>query len=196
MSALALQPIDQPTSSQKGADQQQLVVASGTSVEAANRSVVLSETEEQLEMLELDTQHDQKKKSDACADEGEEIKKFFKLAELGGAAKMRAMLKGPNANVLLSAKVNGVTALSVAAQEGNAKVVELLNEKGAMDVKSPAVTFGGGNDNTFWLHVATVVISASFAPTWGIVVVVATNLLQDAPVVHQDIVVQRNRDVW
>uniref|UniRef100_A0A183CQ51 ANK_REP_REGION domain-containing protein n=1 Tax=Globodera pallida TaxID=36090 RepID=A0A183CQ51_GLOPA len=136
-----LQPIDQPTASHKGADQQQLVVASGTSVEAANRSVVLSETEEPIEMLELDTQHDQKKKSDACADEGEEVKLFFKLAELGGAAKMRAMLKGPNANVLLSAKVNGVTALSVAAQEGNAKVVELLKEKGAMDEKGPAVKF-------------------------------------------------------
>uniref|UniRef100_A0A183CMT9 ANK_REP_REGION domain-containing protein n=1 Tax=Globodera pallida TaxID=36090 RepID=A0A183CMT9_GLOPA len=140
MSASSSRSNDQPKSSHKGADQKQFIVSSGTSVEAANRSVVLSETEVQLEKLELDTQRDQKKKSDACADEGEE---FFKLAERGGAAGMRAMLKGPNADVLLSAKVNGVTALSVAIQNGNAEVVELLRAKGAMDVKSPAVAFGG-----------------------------------------------------
>uniref|UniRef100_A0A183BTU3 ANK_REP_REGION domain-containing protein n=1 Tax=Globodera pallida TaxID=36090 RepID=A0A183BTU3_GLOPA len=54
---------------------------------------------------------------------------------------MRAMLKGPNADVLLSAKVNGVTALSVAIQNGNAEVVELLRAKGAMDEKkkSPVI---------------------------------------------------------
>uniref|UniRef100_A0A183CDL4 B30.2/SPRY domain-containing protein n=1 Tax=Globodera pallida TaxID=36090 RepID=A0A183CDL4_GLOPA len=54
---------------------------------------------------------------------------------------MRAMLKGPNADVLLSAKVNGVTALSVAVQEGNTEVAELLRAKGALDVKSPAMKF-------------------------------------------------------
>uniref|UniRef100_A0A183CDL2 ANK_REP_REGION domain-containing protein n=1 Tax=Globodera pallida TaxID=36090 RepID=A0A183CDL2_GLOPA len=141
MSASSSQPKDQPTSSHKGADQKQLVVAPGTSVEAANRSVLLCETEVQLEKLALDTQRDQKKESDACANDGEEVKLFFKLAERGGAAKMRSMLKGPNADVLLSAKVNGVTALSVAVQEGNTEVAELLRAKGAMDVKSPAVTF-------------------------------------------------------
>uniref|UniRef100_A0A183CMT2 ANK_REP_REGION domain-containing protein n=1 Tax=Globodera pallida TaxID=36090 RepID=A0A183CMT2_GLOPA len=141
MSASSSQPNDEPKSSHKGADRKQFIVSSGTSVEAANRSVVLSETEVQLEKLALDTQRDQKKKSDACADEGEEIKKFFKLAERGGAAGMRAMLKGPNADVLLSAKVNGVTALSVAIQNGNAEVVELLRAKGAMDEKkkSPVI---------------------------------------------------------
>uniref|UniRef100_A0A183BTU1 ANK_REP_REGION domain-containing protein n=1 Tax=Globodera pallida TaxID=36090 RepID=A0A183BTU1_GLOPA len=143
MSASSSRSNDEPKSSHKGADQKQFIVAPGTSVEAANRSVVLSETEVQLEKLTLDTQRDQKKKSDACANEGEEIKKFFKLAERGGAAGMRAMLKGPNADVLLSAKVNGVTALSVAIQNENTEVVELLRAKGAMDVKSPAaVTFG------------------------------------------------------
>ncbi|KAI3418150.1 hypothetical protein GPALN_010366 [Globodera pallida] len=141
MSASSSQPKDQPTSSHKGADQKQLVVAPGTSVEAANRSVLLCETEVQLEKLALDTQRDQKKKGDACANDSEEVKLFFKLAERGGAAKMRAMLKGPNADVLLSAKVNGVTALSVAVQEGNTEVAELLRAKGAMDVKSPAAKF-------------------------------------------------------
>uniref|UniRef100_A0A914HR18 B30.2/SPRY domain-containing protein n=1 Tax=Globodera rostochiensis TaxID=31243 RepID=A0A914HR18_GLORO len=129
MSASSSRPNDQPKSSER----KQLDVAPGTSVEAANRSVVLSETEVQLEKLTLDTA--QKKNSDACADGGEEVKKFFKLAERGGAAGMRAMLKGPNADVLLSAKVNGVTALSVAVQNGNTEVVELLRAKGAMDEK-------------------------------------------------------------
>ncbi|KAI3408858.1 SPRY domain-containing protein 3 [Globodera pallida] len=142
MSASSSQPKDQPTSSHKGADQKQLVVAPGTSVEAANRSVLLCETEVQLEKLALDTQRDQKKKGDACANDGEEVKLFFKLAERGGTAKMRAMLKGPNADVLLSAKVNGVTALSVAVHEGNTEVAELLRAKGAMDVKNSAMKFG------------------------------------------------------
>uniref|UniRef100_A0A914HT63 B30.2/SPRY domain-containing protein n=1 Tax=Globodera rostochiensis TaxID=31243 RepID=A0A914HT63_GLORO len=142
MSASSSQPKDQSTSSHKSADQKQLVVvAPGTSVKAANRSVLLCETEVQLEKLALDTQRDQNKKSDACANDGEEVKLFFKLAERGGAAKMRAMLKGPNADVLLSAKVNGFTALSVAVQQGNTEVAELLRAKGVMDVKSPAVTF-------------------------------------------------------
>uniref|UniRef100_A0A914HT58 B30.2/SPRY domain-containing protein n=1 Tax=Globodera rostochiensis TaxID=31243 RepID=A0A914HT58_GLORO len=144
MSASSSQPKDQSTSSHKSADQKQLVVvAPGTSVKAANRLVLLCETEVQLEKLALDTQRDQNKKSDAsCANDGEEVKLFFKLAERGGAAKMRAMLKGPNADVLLRAKVNGVTALSVAVQQGNTEVAELLRAKGVMDVKSPAVTFG------------------------------------------------------
>uniref|UniRef100_A0A183C7Y9 PEST proteolytic signal-containing nuclear protein n=1 Tax=Globodera pallida TaxID=36090 RepID=A0A183C7Y9_GLOPA len=98
MSASSSRSNDEPKSSHKGADRKQFIVSSGTSVEAANRSVGLSETEVQLEKLTLDTQRDQKKKSDACANGGEEIKKFFKLAERGGAAGMRAMLKGPNNN--------------------------------------------------------------------------------------------------
>ncbi|KAI3408861.1 hypothetical protein GPALN_007456 [Globodera pallida] len=73
MSASSSQPKDQPTSSHKGADQKQLVVAPGTSVEAANRSVLLCETEVQLEKLALDTQRDQKKKGDAFANDGEEV---------------------------------------------------------------------------------------------------------------------------
>uniref|UniRef100_A0A183CMU1 ANK_REP_REGION domain-containing protein n=1 Tax=Globodera pallida TaxID=36090 RepID=A0A183CMU1_GLOPA len=131
MSASSSRSNDQPKSSHKGADQKQFIVSLELLLRAANRSVVLSETEVQLEKLALDTQRDQKKKSDACANEGEEVKKFFKLAERGGAAGMRAMLKGPNADVLLSAKVNGVTALSVAIQNGNAEVVELLIEPGS-----------------------------------------------------------------
>uniref|UniRef100_A0A914HTP3 Heat shock protein 70 n=1 Tax=Globodera rostochiensis TaxID=31243 RepID=A0A914HTP3_GLORO len=69
MSASSSQP------KHKDADRKQLVVASETSVEAANRSVVLCEMEVQLEKLELDTQCDQKKKSDVCADGAEEKEK-------------------------------------------------------------------------------------------------------------------------